>query len=224
MTAMEITIPLKAVALSGELSLRPNTLGLVLFAHGSGSSRHSPRNQYVARILRESGLGTLLFDLLTAEEEQTEAHTRHLRFNIALLAERLVGATRWALDQDATRGLNAGYFGASTGAAAALVAAAELGQTIRAVVSRGGRPDLAGDNLERVTAPTLLIVGGADSAVIPLNEKACSRLRCERALRIVAGASHLFEELGALEKVAKMAAEWFADRLADDGSEKGLKP
>ena len=213
MTAMEISIPLKAVALSGELSLRPNALGLVLFAHGSGSSRHSPRNQYVARILRESGLGTLLFDLLTAEEEQTEAHTRHLRFNIALLAERLVGATRWALDQDATRGLNAGYFGASTGAAAALVAAAELGQTIRAVVSRGGRPDLAGDNLERVTAPTLLIVGGADSAVIPLNEEACSRLRCERALRIVAGASHLFEEPGALEKAAKMAAEWFADHL-----------
>ncbi len=224
MTAMEISIPLKAVALSGELSLRANALGLVLFAHGSGSSRHSPRNQYVARILRESGLGTLLFDLLTAEEEQTEAHTRHLRFNIALLAERLVGATRWALDQDATRGLNAGYFGASTGAAAALVAAAELGQTIRAVVSRGGRPDLAGDNLERVTAPTLLIVGGADSAVIPLNEEACSRLRCERALRIVAGASHLFEEPGALEKAAKMAAEWFADHLADDGSGKGLRP
>ena len=224
MTAMEISIPLKAVALSGELSLRANALGLVLFAHGSGSSRHSPRNQYVARILRESGLGTLLFDLLTAEEEQTEAHTRHLRFNIALLAERLVGATRWALDQGATRGLNAGYFGASTGAAAALVAAAELGQTIRAVVSRGGRPDLAGDNLERVTAPTLLIVGGADSAVIPLNEEACSRLRCERALRIVAGASHLFEEPGALEKVAKMAAEWFADHLADDGSGKGLRP
>ncbi len=224
MTAMEISIPLKAVALSGELSLRANALGLVLFAHGSGSSRHSPRNQYVARILRESGLGTLLFDLLTAEEEQTEAHTRHLRFNIALLAERLVGATRWALDQGATRGLNAGYFGASTGAAAALVAAAELGQTIRAVVSRGGRPDLAGDNLERVTAPTLLIVGGADSAVIPLNEEACSRLRCERALRIVAGASHLFEEPGALEKAAKMAAEWFADHLADDGSGKGLRP
>ena len=209
----EIEINVKGVKLGGELNLPPKALGLVLFAHGSGSSRHSPRNQFVARTLREAGVGTLLFDLLTAEEEETEAHTRHLRFNIPMLAERLVAATRWALDEGTTRDINLGYFGSSTGAAAALVAAAELGEKISAVVSRGGRPDLAGDALERVSAPTLLIVGGDDTQVIALNEEASVRLRCEKALRIIPGASHLFEEPGALEQVAKMASEWFADHL-----------
>lgn len=213
MAEQEITIPLKGVKLGGDLHLPPDALGLVLFAHGSGSSRHSPRNQQVARTLRQGKLGTLLFDLLTAEEEQAEAYTRHLRFNIPFLAERLVGATQWALDRATARDINIGYFGSSTGAAAALMAAAELRETIGAVVSRGGRPDLAGDVLPRVTAPTLLIVGGNDRPVIPLNEEACERLLCEKALRIVPGASHLFEEAGALETVAAMATEWFADHL-----------
>jgi len=212
-TTTEISIPLKGVQLEGELDLPSDAIGLVLFAHGSGSSRHSPRNQYVARVLREARLGTLLFDLLTAEEERTEAHTRHLRFNIPFLAERLVGATRWALDETTSRDIPAGYFGSSTGAAAALVAAAELGETIGAVVSRGGRPDLAGEALGRVIAPTLLVVGSEDKPVIPLNEEAYDRLRCERALRIIPGASHLFEEPGALEKVAAMASVWFAEHL-----------
>ncbi len=213
MASTEITIPLRGVSLGGELALPAKATGLVLFAHGSGSSRHSPRNQFVARVLRQAGMGTLLFDLLTAEEEEAEAYTRHLRFDISLLTERLVGATRWALDETGLRDLDVGCFGASTGAAAALVAAAELGQSIRAVVSRGGRPDLAGDALERVTAPTLLIVGGEDWSVIPLNEAAYARLRCEKALRIVRGATHLFEEPGALEAVAEMASDWFAHHL-----------
>jgi pimeloyl-ACP methyl ester carboxylesterase len=210
----EIVIPLPGVSLGGELNLPATAPGLVLFAHGSGSSRHSPRNQFVARTLRAAGVGTLLFDLLTAEEEQAEAATRHLRFNIPFLARRLVGATRWALDQPTILSLKAGYFGSSTGAAAALVAAAELGHTIRAVVSRGGRPDLAGDALERVSAATLLIVGGDDTSVIPLNQAAYARLPCQKALSIIPGASHLFEEPGALEQVARMASEWFAHHLA----------
>jgi putative phosphoribosyl transferase len=210
----EIFIPLKEVKLGGELNLPPGASSLVLFAHGSGSSRHSPRNQFVARVLREDGkIGTLLFDLLTAEEEETEAYTRHLRFNIPLLAERLVAVTRWVLDKVAIRDLNIGYFGSSTGAAAALVAAAELRDTVGAVVSRGGRPDLAGDALGHVRGATLLIVGGDDKPVISLNEEAYYLLHCERALRIVAGASHLFEEEDALEKVARMAADWFASHL-----------
>lgn len=213
MPSKEVLIPLKGVKLEGELNLPDDALGLVLFAHGSGSSRQSPRNQFVARTLREGKVGTLLFDLLTAEEEQAEAYTRHLRFNITLLAERLIGVTRWALDKATTRDLTVGYFGSSTGAAAALVAAAGLRETIGAVVSRGGRPDLAGDALERVTAPTLLIVGGEDQPVIPLNEEALDRLHCEKALRIVPGATHLFEEEGSLDTVAHMAAEWFADHL-----------
>jgi putative phosphoribosyl transferase len=212
MTSKEISIPLKGVRLSGELHLPAGTPSLVLFAHGSGSSRHSLRNQAVARALQERKLGTLLFDLLTAEEEQAEAYTRHLRFNIPLLAERLIAATRWVLDQT-TRDLNVGYFGSSTGAAAALMAAAELREVISAVVSRGGRPDLAGDALPGVTASTLFIVGGDDRPVIPLNEEAYSRLNCQKALRIVPGASHLFEEPGTLEIVARMAVEWFADHL-----------
>jgi dienelactone hydrolase len=209
----DITIPLRDVRLGGELALSPDAGGVVIFAHGSGSSRHSPRNQSVAHALRQAGFGTLLFDLLTAEEEQAEAQTRHLRFDIGLLAERLAAATRWALEQGPMGALRVGYFGASTGAAAALVAAADLGETIAAVVSRGGRPDLAGDALGRVQAPTLLIVGGEDEPVLPLNEEALARLQCEKALRIVPGASHLFEEPGALERVAELASGWFATYL-----------
>ncbi len=214
MSAQEVTIPIKGAKLSGELGLPPKALGVVLFAHGSGSSRHSPRNQSVARVLRQAGLGTLLFDLLTPEEERAEAATRHLRFDIAMLAERLVQATRWAMDEGIERDLNIGYFGSSTGAAAALVAAAELGERILAVVSRGGRPDLAGGALDRVRAPTLLLVGAEDRPVIPLNEEAYDRLQCQKALRIIPGATHLFEEPGALERVAQMASEWFAGHLA----------
>jgi len=213
MAGTEIIIPIKGVRLGGELHLPPKPLGLVLFAHGSGSSRHSPRNQFVARALRQGGLGTLLFDLLTAEEEQAEVYTGHLRFDISLLAQRLAGATRWVSDQASLPDLNIGYFGSSTGAAAALVAAAELGESISAVVSRGGRPDLAGGALGRVRAPTLLIVGGDDAPVIPLNEEAYNRLRCEKALRIVPGATHLFEEPDKLETVAAMASDWFAHHL-----------
>lgn len=214
MPTNEIFIPLKEVKLGGELNLPPGATSIVLFAHGSGSSRHSPRNRFVARALRESGkIGTLLFDLLTAEEEEAEAYTRHLRFNIPLLAERLIGATRWVLDRGGTRDMNVGYFGSSTGAAAALVAAAELRDMVSAVVSRGGRPDLAGDSLGHVRASTLLIVGGNDKQVITLNEEAYYLLHCERALRIVPDASHLFEEEGALERVSQMAVDWFAGHL-----------
>ena len=210
----EISIPLKEVKLGGELNLPPGAASLVLFAHGSGSSRHSPRNQYVARLLRNEGkTGTLLFDLLTAEEEEAEAYTRHLRFNIPMLAERLVAVTKWVMETVTTRDISVGYFGSSTGAAAALVAAAELRNAVGAVVSRGGRPDLAGDALGHVKAPTLLIVGGNDKPVMTLNEEAYYLLRCERALRIVPSATHLFEEDGALEKVAEMAADWFATHL-----------
>ena len=211
--ATDITIPLEQVSLGGELHIPQKALGLVLFAHGSGSSRHSPRNQLVARLLREARVGTLLFDLLTGAEERAEAETRHLRFNIPFLARRLVAATRWALDQVTTADLPIGYFGSSTGAAAALVAAAELRENVQAIVSRGGRPDLAGEALDRVEAPTLLIVGGEDTTVIDLNQAAYERLHCQKALRILPGATHLFEEPGALEKVATMASEWFADHL-----------
>jgi dienelactone hydrolase len=209
----ELLIPLKEVKLGGELTMPRDANGLVLFAHGSGSSRHSPRNQFVARRLQQAGLGTLLFDLLTAREEESEIHTRHLRFNIELLSERLVGATRWALDEGTSKEVRIGYFGSSTGAAAALTAAAELGEEVLAVVSRGGRPDLAGEALRRVIAPTLLVVGGDDKQVIGLNEEAYDLLQCEKALRIIPGASHLFEEPGTLEKVADMAADWFETRL-----------
>ena len=213
MAAENIVIPITGIELEGELDLPPKPLGLVLFAHGSGSSRQSPRNQYVARVLRRAGIGTLLFDLLTPLEEEAEAYTRHLRFNIPLLAHRLVCATRWALDRTTTSDLNTGYFGSSTGAAAALIAAAQMGDAINAVVSRGGRPDLAGEALEGVRAATLLIVGGEDKPVIALNEQADERLHCEKALRIVPGASHLFEEPGKLEIIAQMAAEWFVNHL-----------
>ena len=195
--------------LFGNLSIPEGAVVLVLFAHGSGSSRHSPRNQFVARTLNNAGLATLLFDLLTQEEEAIDMRTREHRFNIALLAERLVHATKWAKQQEQTRDLRAGYFGSSTGGAAALVAAAELPQDVGAVVSRGGRPDLAGEALPKVQAPTLLIVGGNDDVVIELNEQARDRMRCEVKLEIVPGATHLFEEPGALETVAKLASDWF---------------
>jgi alpha-beta hydrolase superfamily lysophospholipase len=209
----EVEIPSGAVWLGGELALPPKVSGLVLFAHGSGSSRHSPRNQYVARVLRESGIGTLLFDLLTPGEEAIDDRTGHLRFDIALLADRLVDATKWAVSRPETKDLALGYFGASTGGAAALVAAAKSDTFINAVVSRGGRPDLAGVALSGVKAPTLLIVGGRDKVVIELNQKAYERLRCEKELKMITGATHLFEERGALEEVARLAAEWFQRHL-----------
>jgi dienelactone hydrolase len=209
----EVQIPAGHVVLSGNLTIPDNAVGLVLFAHGSGSSRHSPRNQFVAHTLNDGGLATLLFDLLTPDEEATDMRTREHRFNIGLLAERLVHATRWAKQQDETRDLRLGYFGSSTGGGAALVAAAEMPQDVGAIVSRGGRPDLAGDALPKVKAPTLLIVGGNDDIVIELNEMARDQMRCEVKLEIVPGATHLFEEPGALEKVAKLARDWFSLQL-----------
>ena len=208
-----IQIPAGRAVLSGNLTIPENAAALVLFAHGSGSSRHSPRNQFVARTLNRSGLGTLLFDLLTPEEEALDLYTREHRFNIGLLAERLVQATNWATQQEQTRDLRIGYFGSSTGGAAALVTAAQLSQGIGAVVSRGGRPDLAGDALPKVHAPTLLIVGGNDDIVIELNEMARDQMRCEAKLVIIPGATHLFEEPDALEQVAKFASDWFVLHL-----------
>jgi len=210
----EIQIPAGPAALSGSLTIPESSKALVLFAHGSGSSRHSPRNQYVARILNRASLGTLLFDLLTPEEEALDIYTREHRFNIDLLAKRLVHATKWARQQQETRDLHIGYFGSSTGGAAALVAAVELSQDVGAVVSRGGRPDLAGAALPRVQAPTLLIVGGNDDIVIELNEMARDQMRCEVKLEIIPDATHLFEEPGALEQVAKLASDWFSLHLS----------
>jgi putative phosphoribosyl transferase len=202
------------VMLEGEWCLPAGAQGMVLFAHGSGSSRHSPRNQFVARILQEAGVGTLLFDLLTPEEEQRDARNGQLRFDISFLSQRLMAATRWVADQPEGARLGIGYFGSSTGGAAALVAAARLGPgVVDAVVSRGGRPDLAGDALRKVAAPTLLIVGGWDDVVLELNERSCAELRCERQLAVVPRATHLFEEPGALEEVARLAANWFHQRL-----------
>jgi putative phosphoribosyl transferase len=209
----EVKIPVDNVALDGELILPPGATGVVLFAHGSGSSRHSPRNQFVAGVIRRSGLGTLLFDLLTPDEESADIYTRHLRFDIGMLARRLVAAANWLKTMRETRDLKLGFFGASTGGAAALVAAAELGETVGAVVSRGGRPDLAGAALPRVMSPVLLIVGGLDRQVITLNRQAYALLRCEKEMKIVPGATHLFEEPGTLETVADLAAEWFRDHL-----------
>jgi putative phosphoribosyl transferase len=210
----EVQIPAARAVLSGNLTIPENAAGLVLFAHGSGSSRHSPRNQFVARTLNEARLATLLFDLLTQHEEAIDMRTGEHRFNIGLLAERLVHATKWGKQQERTRDLRLGYFGSSTGGGAALVAAAELPQDVDAVVSRGGRPDLAGDALPKVQAPTLLIVGGNDDIVIELNEMARDQMRCEVKLEIVPGATHLFEEPGALEKVAKLASDWSSIHLS----------
>jgi putative phosphoribosyl transferase len=206
-------IPSGQIMLDGELSVPDGATGVVLFAHGSGSSRHSPRNQFVARTIREAGVGTLLFDLLTKQEESVDINTRHLRFDIGLLAERLVDATNWIKTEPATSHLTVGYFGASTGGGAALVAAADVGEGIGAVVSRGGRPDLAGDALPKVKSPTLLIVGGLDYPVIRMNEDAYRQLRCEKELKIIPSATHLFEEPGTLEKVAHIAASWFQRHL-----------
>jgi len=201
------------VELEGNQDVPEGAVGIVLFAHGSGSGRHSPRNRYVARVLRGAGLATLLIDLLTPDEEELDLRTGRLRFDIGLLAERLAGATDWLMVNRDTRDLRIGYFGASTGAGAALVAAAKRPQKVGAIVSRGGRPDLAGDALPLVEAPTLLIVGGNDEPVIGMNKEAFAQMRVEKRLEIVPRATHLFEEPGALEKVAQLAASWFAHHL-----------
>jgi putative phosphoribosyl transferase len=214
-----IQIPIGSMSLSGDLNIPDSAQGVVLFAHGSGSGRHSPRNRYVAKILQKAGLGTLLFDLLTEDEEIIDEQTRHLRFDIGLLADRLVGATDWLLkgfdvSDDGDDIPSIGYFGASTGAAAALVAAARRADTVRAVVSRGGRPDLAGEYLDQIRAPTLLLVGGNDEPVIGLNQEAYDKLKLlkedEKRLTIIPGATHLFEEPGKLEQVAQLASGWFS--------------
>jgi putative phosphoribosyl transferase len=213
----EVHIEAGRATLHGNLILADGAIALVLFAHGSGSSRHSPRNQFVARTLNNAGLATLLFDLLTPEEEAIDLRTREHRFNISLLAERLVHATKWAHQQKQTRDLRIGYFGSSTGGGAALVSTAEIPQDVGAVVSRGGRPDLAGEALPKVQTPTLLIVGGNDDIVIELNEQARDQMRCEVKLEIVPGATHLFEEPGALEKVAQLASDWFVNHIGGAG-------
>ena len=204
-----VRIPAGGVTLEGNLLLPSNPRGVVLFAHGSGSSRFSSRNRSVAEELRAGGLGTLLIDLLTAEEERAESRTGHLRFDINLLADRLVDAVSWLGTNETTRSLKVGLFGASTGGGAALVAAAREPDHVYAVVSRGGRPDLAGAALGRVRAPTLLIVGGDDTPVIAMNREAAEQMTAERRLEIIPGASHLFEEPGTLESVAQLAREWF---------------
>jgi len=209
----EVVLELGSIELVGDLAVPPNSEAIVLFAHGSGSSRRSSRNLAVAASLQEAGLGTLLFDLLSDEEAAIDARTAALRFDIPFLADRLLGATRWLESAEELGDLRIGYFGASTGAAAAIVAAAEE-QRVGAVVSRGGRPDLARSALARVTSPTLLIVGGADSPVIAMNEEAMKELRCEKRMDIVPGATHLFEEPGALEQVSDLARDWFVDKLS----------
>jgi dienelactone hydrolase len=201
-------------ALDGDLVVPEHASGLVIFAHGSGSSRHSSRNRFVARELNTGGLATLLLDLLTEAEEQVDIRTRHLRFDINMLAERLVQASEWAQGDTETGALTVGYFGASTGGGAALVAAADHPERVGAVVSRGGRPDLAGPALPKVKAPTLLIVGAEDYPVIEMNEEALRSLRCEKRMEIVPGATHLFEEPGTLERVAVLARDWFGQHLS----------
>jgi putative phosphoribosyl transferase len=209
-----VTVRLGSVHLEGYLSLPTAAIGLVVFAHGSGSSRHSPRNRYVADILNEGSLATLLIDLLNSDEQEVDLQTSQLRFDIPFLANRLVAITQWVRREPQIAKLRIGYFGASTGAGAALVAAAELARLIHAVVSRGGRPDLAGDALERVDAPTLAIVGGNDPVVLELNRQALARMHCVRAIEVIPGASHLFEEPGALDEVARLARAWFAEELS----------
>lgn len=207
-----VEIVLKSTIHAGSLSVPPGATGIVLFAHGSGSSRLSPRNAFVGQVLGSSGIATMLFDLLTEEEDRTYEN----RFDIDLLTERLLSTTEWLKKQPRLQHLTIGYFGASTGAAAALKAAAALGPDIRAVVSRGGRPDLAGPDLPHVQAPTLLIVGGNDHVVIELNKEACNKLQTTKELQIVPGATHLFEEPGALEEVARLAARWFERFLTEE--------
>lgn len=214
---LEVQVPVGTVLLEGSLTIPAGAKGIVLFAHGSGSSRFSSRNRFVATVLNEAGLATLLFDLLTAEEHEIDQRTRQLRFDIGLLTERLSGAVAWAREQPATQDLRIGLFGSSTGAAAALATAAEHPEAIAAVVSRGGRPDLAGAALPRVRAPTLLIVGGHDVVVIEMNREAGRALQTEQRLEIVPGASHLFEEPGKLEQAARLACDWFKQYLAAKG-------
>ena len=216
-----VRIEAGSVLLEGNLSLPEGARGIVLFAHGSGSSRLSPRNRHVAKLLNQARLATLLVDLLSPEEEAVDLRTAQLRCNIGLLAERLVGITDWLVKDPDAQPLRIGYFGASTGAAAALVAAAERPKMVRAVVSRGGRPDLAGPALAHVEAPTLLIVGGNDLLVIELNRAALVQLRSEKRLVIVPGATHLFEEPGALDEVARLARDWFERYLAWEEHDRG---
>jgi len=210
---MPVRVPIGREVLYGDLALPPAAQGIVLFAHGSGSSRHSPRNQFVARALQQRDLGTLLIDLLTPQEEAIDDRTAHLRFDIPMLAARLVAIVDWLRATTDTAALGIGLFGASTGGGAALVAAAERPRQIGAVVSRGGRPDLAGRSLSRVTTPTLLIVGGFDAPVIQMNRDAMRQMSAEVRLEIVPGATHLFEEPGTLERVADLAGQWFARYL-----------
>jgi pimeloyl-ACP methyl ester carboxylesterase len=208
-----VRISVDPVTLEGNLGIPEYAAGIVLFAPGSGGSRFSPRNQFVADILRKGGLATLLLDLLTSKEEDIDLYTRHLRFDIDLLASRLVGATDWILEHSQTQNLKIGYFGSNAGVAAALVAATRRPGTVGAIVSRGGRPDLAGDALRNVESPTLLIVGGNDEQVLDLNSQALAQLRGKKKLEIVSGANHLFQESGALETVAQLAQEWFEQHL-----------
>jgi pimeloyl-ACP methyl ester carboxylesterase len=208
-TPLPVRVGADGVVLSGDLSIPADARGLVVFSHGSGSSRFSPRNRAVAEVLQQAHFATLLLDLLTPGEERTDEVTAEFRFNIALLGNRVIAAVDWATTHAPTATLPLGLFGASTGVAGALIAAAERPSVVRAVVSRGGRPDLAGDALDRVTAPTLLIVGSRDELVLELNRHALERLRGEKQLVVVPNATHLFEESGALGKVARLAAEWF---------------
>lgn len=216
-----VRVPIQGAQLEGNLAVPNNAGGIVLFAHGSGSSRRSPRNRYVAELLRGEGLATLLIDLLTIEEERIDMRTAELRFDIRMLAERLVAATDWLNGNPGTSELKVGYFGASTGGGAALVAAAQRPEAVGAVVSRGGRPDLAGDALPGVKAPTLLIVGGNDVPVIGMNRQALAQITAPKELAIVPGATHLFEEPGALEEVARLAGEWFLRYLRAGSPSRG---
>jgi dienelactone hydrolase len=210
-----VSVPIDSIALEGNLVVPDRPPGIVLFAHGSGSGRHSPRNQLIAKTLNDSHIATLLIDLLTEEEERVDVQTRHLRFDIPLLADRLAGAIDWLETHDETQALPVGLFGASTGAGAALIAAVSRPERVRAVVSRGGRPDLADQAIPAVAAPTLLIVGGNDDVVIALNQMTLDQLRCEKRLEIVPGATHLFEEPGTLEQAATLARDWFQLHLVN---------
>ncbi len=216
-----VTVPAGALTLEGTIGVPPGARGVVLFAHGTGSSRFSRRNRFVARVIRDAGLGTLLLDLLSREEEDVDDVTRQLRFDIEMLADRLVASIDWLARQPTTRSLPIGLFGASTGGGAALVAAAKRPERVTAVVSRGGRPDLAGDALSRVQAPTLLIVGERDEVVIRLNETAKAEMRAPVRLVVIPGATHLFEEPGALEQVATTARNWFVVYLVGDRLSRG---
>lgn len=213
MKELLVNIPIGQLTLEGNLNLPASAVGLVIFAHGSGSGRHSSRNRYVAQVLNQQNIATLLIDLLTVAEEQIDLNTRHLRFDIPMLAERLVAIATWTKNNSDTASLNLGYFGASTGGGAALIAAAQQPESIKAVVSRGGRPDLAGNYLTEVRAPTLLIVGGNDEVVLELNQQALQQLNAASRLKVIPHATHLFEEAGALEAVARLAGQWFKEHF-----------